>query len=317
MNYYPFHIGDYASATQHLSLEEDCMYRRLLDLAYTSEKPLPLDELKISRLARCATDQHREAVQVVLQEFFSQGPEGWTSKRVEAELTEMRLKQVVTQERNEHEKTRMQKHRERRSIMFAQLAELGIYPPFNAKTGELQHLLQIKVQPHVTQLVTPSVTPALTLAKANGYANGDGSGDALVMPPAVAGDALATAIPIPTPTPTPTPKVINTISPEVLTHSEPPALLTNFAIPLNDGTEYRVPVQDLAEWEKAYLAVDVRQELREMRTWSLANKANRKTRTGVGRFIVRWLAKAQDTPKSARNFTQNGGASGNAWDGAK
>ena len=40
MNYYPFHIGDYLSATRHLSWEEDAAYRRLLDTYYTTEKPV-------------------------------------------------------------------------------------------------------------------------------------------------------------------------------------------------------------------------------------------------------------------------------------
>ena len=31
MNYYPFHIGDYLSATRHLSWDEDHAYRRLLE----------------------------------------------------------------------------------------------------------------------------------------------------------------------------------------------------------------------------------------------------------------------------------------------
>ena len=40
MNYYPFHIGDYASHTRHLTLMEDLAYRRLLDLYYLHERPL-------------------------------------------------------------------------------------------------------------------------------------------------------------------------------------------------------------------------------------------------------------------------------------
>ena len=32
MNYYNFHIGDYARRTRHLTVLEDLFYRRLLDL---------------------------------------------------------------------------------------------------------------------------------------------------------------------------------------------------------------------------------------------------------------------------------------------
>lgn len=73
-----------------------------------------------------------------------------------------------------------------------------------------------------------------------------------------------------------------------------------FAIPLNDSTEYQVPPKSVREWVLAFPAVDVEQELREMRAWSLANKAQRKTLRGVDAFIVRWLSKAQDTPSRTR-----------------
>ncbi len=47
MNYYPFHIGDYAKKTRHLSWDEDMAYRRLIDAYYLHEGPLPADKRKI------------------------------------------------------------------------------------------------------------------------------------------------------------------------------------------------------------------------------------------------------------------------------
>ena len=44
MNYYAFHIGDYASATRHLSWIEDAAYRRLIDCYYVREVPFPTDK---------------------------------------------------------------------------------------------------------------------------------------------------------------------------------------------------------------------------------------------------------------------------------
>lgn len=72
--------------------------------------------------------------------------------------------------------------------------------------------------------------------------------------------------------------------------STPPVI----SIPLNDNSEHPVLQSQIDEWQKAYPAVDVPQQLREMRTWSLANSANRKTARGVSAFIVRWLGKEQD-----------------------
>lgn len=75
--------------------------------------------------------------------------------------------------------------------------------------------------------------------------------------------------------------------------SEP---VSGFAIPLNDGSEWAVTTRTVAEWVQSFPAVNVEQELREMRAWALANPSKRKTARGVAAFAVRWLGKAQDTP---------------------
>lgn len=93
-------------------------------------------------------------------------------------------------------------------------------------------------------------------------------------------------------------------SSERLTHSEP---LSGFAIPLNDGSEYAVTARTFQEWVKSFPAVDVGQELREMRAWAMANTAKRKTKRGVDAFIVRWLSKAQDTPSRTRSVESGAG----------
>ena len=93
MNYYPFHIGDYLSATRHLSWEEDAAFRRLLDTYYTTEKPLPVDLRAVCRLVLATTEGQREAVKQVLEEFFVLTQEGWSNTRADAEIDAMRDKQ--------------------------------------------------------------------------------------------------------------------------------------------------------------------------------------------------------------------------------
>lgn len=66
------------------------------------------------------------------------------------------------------------------------------------------------------------------------------------------------------------------------------------SIPLNDGTEYPVSQEQCQEWAGVYPAVDVIQQLREMREWCLNKPAKRKTAKEVRSFITRWLAKEQD-----------------------
>ncbi len=93
MNFYPFHIGDYLSATRHLSWDEDAAYRRLLDAYYTSEKPLPRDERQVFRLVVATTEAQREAVRVVLQEFFTLTEDGYKNSRADREIDVMKDKQ--------------------------------------------------------------------------------------------------------------------------------------------------------------------------------------------------------------------------------
>ena len=73
MHYYQFHIGDYRSATSHLSNEEDLAYRRLLDMYYDTESCIPLDTQWVSRRIRVGSD----VVISVLNDMFQETPDGW------------------------------------------------------------------------------------------------------------------------------------------------------------------------------------------------------------------------------------------------
>ena len=90
MNYYEFHIGDYASRTAHLSPLEDIAYRRLLDLYYTREMAVPLDVQQLARLIRMRG--HEGDIQVVLDEFFEQTAEGWAHRKCEEVIQAFREK---------------------------------------------------------------------------------------------------------------------------------------------------------------------------------------------------------------------------------
>lgn len=69
-------------------------------------------------------------------------------------------------------------------------------------------------------------------------------------------------------------------------------------LPLNDGSEHEVTEDDLAEYAQLYPAVDVMQQLRNMRGWLMANPSRRKTKRGIKAFIASWLAKEQDHPRA-------------------
>lgn len=91
MNYYPHHIGDYITATAHLTMLEDGAYRRLLDLYYSTEKRLPRDRKALYRLARARTKEEQDAVDVVVEEFFCETDDGWFHSRCDEEIEKARV----------------------------------------------------------------------------------------------------------------------------------------------------------------------------------------------------------------------------------
>ena len=86
MHYYKKNIGDYRSATAHLSLFEHGVYNWLLDTYYLNEKPLPLNGRELFRLALARTEEEKNAVQNILAEFFVETENGWVHNRCESEV---------------------------------------------------------------------------------------------------------------------------------------------------------------------------------------------------------------------------------------
>ena len=85
---------------------------------------------------------------------------------------------------------------------------------------------------------------------------------------------------------------------------ESPAVIS---LPLNDGSEFGVTDSMVKEFMNLYPAVDVMQELRNMRGWLINNPKNRKTFGGIRRFINSWLSREQDKPRTVAQKQQNNG----------
>jgi len=92
MHYYSFHVSDYIHDTAHLSAYEDLAFRRLLDLYYTSEKPIPNKTQEVSRRIRLINNE--TAVLSVLQEFFTFDEERdcWFHKRCDKAIADYQAK---------------------------------------------------------------------------------------------------------------------------------------------------------------------------------------------------------------------------------
>ena len=72
--------------------------------------------------------------------------------------------------------------------------------------------------------------------------------------------------------------------------SAPPVL----TLLLNDGSEYEIREQDIAEWQETFPNVDVMQQLRSMKLWCRDNPKKRKTKNGIRRFVTNWLDREQN-----------------------
>jgi hypothetical protein len=97
---------------------------------------------------------------------------------------------------------------------------------------------------------------------------------------------------------------ITTTSPEPLHDSRPePAEVVESVLEISlipmDGM-YPVTQSQIDFWQTDFPGIDVLQTLRTIRQWNLANPSRRKTRRGIEKHIVGWLAKEQNRAGSSR-----------------
>lgn len=90
MNYYEHHLGDYAKDTGHLSMLEHGAYRLLLDRYYSTEEGIPAAQAY--RMARARSEEERQAVDAVLEEFFTLEDGVWINRRAEEEIAKAQVK---------------------------------------------------------------------------------------------------------------------------------------------------------------------------------------------------------------------------------
>lgn len=124
----------------------------------------------------------------------------------------------------------------------------------------------------------------------------------------------------------PTIPIINPIDNIYITDNKHNTICTeqNAAVPkdvfitlsLNNNTEYEITSELLKEFKELYPAVDVEQELRNMKAWCLSNPKKRKTKSGILRFVNSWLSKEQNKPHiDTRPKRIVGGELSDEWNG--
>ncbi len=161
MNHYPHHIGDFNTATRHLSRLERAVYRDTLDMYYDTETAL--DGSSFDRLARrlvCVTPEEVDALQFVLDEFFEHTDDGrYVHHRCERELAAFRAQQANNGVVKGNEKDRQARSRARRAAIFSALRTAGQSPAWNTSMRDLlalcrEHGIAVPTDAPVTQPAT-------------------------------------------------------------------------------------------------------------------------------------------------------------------
>jgi uncharacterized protein YdaU (DUF1376 family) len=157
MNYVELHLGDWAKAVAHLTPVEEGVYLRLLRRYYADEAPLPVDVAACQRLAAARTPDEREAVVVVLAEFFIAEADGHHNKRADEEIAKYHEGEPEREAKRANERERQRRAREERRRLFDELRERGVVPAYDAPTSELRRLLSQPVTRDITR--TDDVRP--------------------------------------------------------------------------------------------------------------------------------------------------------------
>lgn len=88
MHYYTHNIGDYRRDTSHLTLLEHGVYRQVLDQYYLNEKPIDVDTTKLERILNIKTEEEKNALANVLQDFFIKTETHYVHKRCDIAIDE-------------------------------------------------------------------------------------------------------------------------------------------------------------------------------------------------------------------------------------
>jgi uncharacterized protein YdaU (DUF1376 family) len=142
VNYFEFHIGDYAEATSHLSLLQHGVYMRLIQKYYSLERPLAKKIEDLALLIGVKFRAERIALNRVLEQFFELKEDGWHQRRCDEVIAEYRDGEPERQAKRDNEKVRKRRYRERRMELFEQLRAYGEAPSWDAKIVDLERLLE-------------------------------------------------------------------------------------------------------------------------------------------------------------------------------
>ena len=95
MHYYQHNIGDFNNATRHLTRVERALYRDAIELCYDTEEPLISDFDALARKLLAREKEEKDALKVVLGEFFTLTDDGYRNCRCDSEIEKYHLNSMA------------------------------------------------------------------------------------------------------------------------------------------------------------------------------------------------------------------------------
>lgn len=96
--WFPFYGEKFIAATIGLSFLESGAYAKMIPM-YFEVGPFPADKIRLYRILGCESDEHKRAVDHVLQEFFVLREDGWYQEFAEGVKVQMAQRSMQAQER--------------------------------------------------------------------------------------------------------------------------------------------------------------------------------------------------------------------------
>ena len=90
LNFYPHHISDFNNSTRHLTRVERSVYRDAIELYYDTESVLTDDIERLQKRLLCRSDEEKQALSDVLDEFFYHQDDGYFHERCDHEIAKYR-----------------------------------------------------------------------------------------------------------------------------------------------------------------------------------------------------------------------------------
>lgn len=90
MHYYPHNIPDFNNSTRHLTRVERSVYRDAIELYYDTESVLTKDLISLSKKLLCRSEEEKQALKDVIDEFFTETEEGYFHERCDEEIAKYR-----------------------------------------------------------------------------------------------------------------------------------------------------------------------------------------------------------------------------------